>query len=141
MAEEFLNKAGTQALIDKIKSDFAKKADVYTKAETDTAINAAVSGAFHYEGTKAFADLPALSGVKVGEMYNVSDDFTTTADFVEGAGKKYAAGTNVAGVNTGTDDAPVMRWDVLGSTLDLTTLWAKTELTAIPTADVEAMFD
>ena len=37
-----------------------------------------------------------------GNVYNITDAFTSTADFVEGAGKKYTAGTNVVIVETTT---------------------------------------
>lgn len=150
MAEEFLNKAGTQALINKIKSDFAKKAttlegygieDAYTKTETDEKIAAQVSAAYKPKGSVAFADLPAADAAHLNFMYNITDDFTTTADFVEGAGAKYPAGTDVAIINVGTDDAPEYKYNALGSKIDLTGYWSKTELTAIPTADVEAMFE
>jgi hypothetical protein len=38
----------------------------------------------------------------VGYVYNITNDFTTTADFIEGAGKKYKAGTNVVIVDATT---------------------------------------
>ena len=68
------------------------------------------------KGSIAFASLPALSADIEGVVYNVIDDFTTTADFVEGAGKSYPAGTNVVCVDTGSS---VYKWDILGSFIDL----------------------
>ena len=47
-------------------------------------------------GSIYFADLPALTESRVGNVYDIKDDFTTTSDFMEGAGKSYKAGTNVA---------------------------------------------
>lgn len=47
-------------------------------------------------GSIYFADLPALAESRLGHVYNIKDDFVTTADFVEGAGKSYPAGTNIA---------------------------------------------
>ena len=44
-------------------------------------------------GTIRFEELPM--DAEQGWMYNISDDFTTTDRFVEGAGKRYTAGTNV----------------------------------------------
>jgi hypothetical protein len=46
-------------------------------------------------GSIYFADLPALTESRVGNVYNIKDAFTTTADFVEGAGHKYPIGTNI----------------------------------------------
>lgn len=55
-----------------------------------------VASAYTTKGNIAFANLPAASANTAGFVFNVTDEFTTTADFVEGAGKKYSAGTNVA---------------------------------------------
>ena len=63
----------------------------------------------------AFAELPSLSESILGNVYNVTDAFTTTANFVEGAGNKYPKGTNVVVVKVG--DA--YRYDVLAGFVDL----------------------
>ena len=56
----------------------------------------ALNGAYVVKGNSAFASLPATpTRAQSGYVYNVTDDFTTDARFVEGAGKKYPAGTNV----------------------------------------------
>lgn len=56
----------------------------------------ALNGAYVIRGNSAFANLPTvLTKAMNGFVYNVTDEFTTTANFVEGAGKKYPAGTNV----------------------------------------------
>lgn len=63
----------------------------------------ALGGAYVAKGSIAFASLPAVrTADMVGFVYNVTDDFTTTADFIEGAGKKYPAGTNVVIVDAST---------------------------------------
>lgn len=65
----------------------------------------ALTGAYKIKGNKAFAELPSVATATpdmVGNVYNVTNDFTTTADFVEGAGKKYSAGTNVVIVDAST---------------------------------------
>lgn len=54
-----------------------------------------LGGAYTVKGNIAFSSLPAPSANTSGFVYNITNDFTTTADFVEGAGKKYPAGTNV----------------------------------------------
>lgn len=79
-----------------------EKSDVYTKAETDTRI----TGVLLPKGTCAFADLPALSDATTGDMWNVSDEFTTTADFAEGTGVTVSAGSNIYKTDGG-------KWDVL----------------------------
>lgn len=70
-------------------------------------------------GSIAFASLPALSADVLGNVYNITDAFTTTADFVEGAGKNYPAGTNVAIVDVGTGGSHSYKFDVLSGFVDL----------------------
>ena len=63
-------------------------------------------------GTVAFADLPTLDKVEVGEMYNISDDFVTTDNFVN-VGATEKAGSNVYCIEV-TDDQgnKAKKWDV-----------------------------
>lgn len=72
-------------------------------------ISEGLKGGLQPHGTVAFADLPALSNVNAGWMYNVSDEFTTTDEFKEGAGNVIPAGANVYKTS---DD----KWDVLAGT-------------------------
>ena len=66
----------------------------------------ALNGALIFRGNSTFANLPAvLTEAMAGYVYNVTDDFTTDARFVEGAGKKCDAGTNVAIADLSTYDA------------------------------------
>lgn len=85
--------------------------DAYTKDE----INAKISAVYKPAGSVAFAALPALAEDVLGNVYNVTDAFTTTANFVEGAGNKYPKGTNVVVVKVG--DA--YKYDVLAGFVDL----------------------
>ena len=57
----------------------------------------------------------ALAENVLGNVYNVTDAFTTTNNFVEGAGNKYPKGTNVVVVKVG--DA--YKYDVLAGFVDL----------------------
>ena len=63
------------------------------------------------KGTIAFASLPSLASVEVGWMYNISDDFTTTSDFVI-PGISEQAGSNVYCIDTGSG---VKKWDVFAA--------------------------
>ena len=69
-------------------------------------ISASITGALKPCGTVTYVNLPSLFVALVGDMYNVSDAFTTTNDFKEGAGHHIAAGANVYK----TSDA---KWDIL----------------------------
>jgi len=53
----------------------------------------ALSGAFIIKGS--VASIPTLSQQQPGYLYNITQEFTTTSDFVEGAGIKYPAGTDI----------------------------------------------
>ena len=77
-------------------------------------IKAQVAAAFHPAGSVAFADLPELTKASEGLLFNVTDAFTTTEDFLEGAGKAYPAGTNVAVVKSGE----AYKYDAMSGFLD-----------------------
>ncbi len=72
-------------------------------------ISEGLKGGLQPHGTVAFADLPELPDVSPGWMYNISDEFTTTDDFKEGAGNTVPAGANVYKTSDG-------KWDVLAGT-------------------------
>lgn len=72
-------------------------------------VSEGLKGGLQPHGTVAFADLPALSDVNAGWMYNISDEFTTTDDFKEGSGNAVPAGANIYKTSDG-------KWDVLAGT-------------------------
>lgn len=72
-------------------------------------VSEGLKGGLQPHGTVAFADLPALPDVNAGWMYNISDEFTTTEDFKEGAGGIIPAGANIYKTSDG-------KWDVLAGT-------------------------
>lgn len=69
-------------------------------------ISESLSGALRPMGTVLFSNLPSVSSAANGDMYNISDEFVTTSDFVEGAGITEPAGSNVYKTSGG-------KWDVL----------------------------
>lgn len=66
-----------------------------------TYVDSKMTSAIRFSGSIAFANLPALTSANANKCYNITDSFTTTADFLEGAGKTYPAGTNVVIVENG----------------------------------------
>ena len=64
-------------------------------AEQVKEISESFSGALRPLGTINFADLPSTADANSGDMYNITDQFTTTTDFKEGAGNIIPAGSNV----------------------------------------------
>lgn len=89
--------------------------DAYTKQETENKISEATTTAYKPAGSVAeVSALPALTETAVGKVYNFTADFETTADFVEGAGKTYPAGTNVTIVDADTTgENPTYKYDAL----------------------------
>lgn len=89
--------------------------NLVTSGAVQTAIGNAIANVYKAQGSVAFASLPTLSSSIEGYVYNVSDAFTTTSDFVEGSGKSYPAGTNVVCINT---SGTTYKWDVLAGMVD-----------------------
>ena len=132
MARNISTKTTAQRLAGLLNTYYAKKTDLPVKlsdltndsgfiSETviDEKISAAVAGALIPAGSVAFANLPALSKANCNKIVNVTDAFTTTSDFVEGAGKSYPAGTNVAIINVGTASTPSYKYDCYTGVIDL----------------------
>ena len=83
------------------------------------------------KGSKAFASLaPAtdLAASHLGEMWNITDAFTTTSDFAEGAGHSIPAGANVYVANVGTAAEPSYKYDVFAGMYDLSGYALKSEM-------------
>ncbi len=74
------------------------------------AISSSLKNALKPMGTIIFSDLPDLSNVSDGDMYNISDAFTTTENFKEGPGHVIPAGANIY------KEATNGKWDVLAGT-------------------------
>lgn len=90
-------------------------------------IGSAVAGLYVFKGSKTLTELKALTGVKKGDVYNITDE-----NFALN-GKKYTAGTNVAA----TEDMASWKetgWDALGGTVDMESINAKIK-TATDTAN------
>lgn len=90
-----------------------------TGAQVESAINAKVASTYKAGGSVAFAALPTPDEAHLGFVYNVTDKFTTTDSFVEGAGGKHPAGTNVAIIAVTDGEATVYKYDVLAGFVDL----------------------
>ena len=98
-----------------------KVSGLQTASQVQDAIKKAITGVYTPKGSIAFASLPTAAAGNKGWVYNVSDAFTTTAAFVEGAGHSYGAGANVVCVDAGSGS---YKWDVLAGIIDLTELTA-----------------
>lgn len=117
-------------------SDLTNDSGFQTSAQVDAAIDTKISSTYKAKGSVAFASLPAASSANEGFVYNVTDSFTTTADFVEGAGNTYPAGTNVVIVNT---TGSTYKYDVLSGFVDLSDYVLSSDLVAITNAEIDTI--
>lgn len=101
-------------------SDFTNDSQFQTATQVTNAINSAISGVYTPKGSVAFTDLPTAAASNLGHVYNITNAFTTTAAFVEGAGAQYPAGTNIVCVASNSS----YYWDVLGGAFDFEELTA-----------------
>lgn len=97
--------AGYQDLIDDITADIDEKVSTLYKPKGSIV------------GTGLVQSL--LDQSEVGWVYNVTDAFTTTNLFVEGAGKTYPAGTNVVVITQGSGSSATKKFDVLAGFVDI----------------------
>lgn len=118
-------------------SDITNDSGYQTASQVETAINSKIGSTYKAKGSVAFANLPALTSSNEGNVYNVTDAFTTTSDFVEGAGNSYPAGTNVVIVNT---SGSTYKYDVLSGFVDLSAYQLSADLVAITNAEINALF-
>lgn len=107
-----------------------------TASDVSTAIDNKISSTYKAKGSVAFANLPALTSANEGNVYNITDSFTTTSDFVEGAGNDYPAGTNVVIINT---TGTTYKYDVLSGFVDLSDYQKSSELVAITNAEIDTI--
>lgn len=117
-------------------SQLANGAGYQTAAQVSGAIATAVSSAYKASGSVAFAALPVPSAANLGNVYNVTDAFTTTASFVEGAGKSYPANMNVAVVLV---DA-THKLDVLAGLVDLSGYLEASALVELTNTEVNTLW-
>lgn len=105
-----------------------------TASDVTSAIDAKLSSTYKAKGSVAFANLPSLTAANEGNVYNVTDDFTTTSDFVEGAGNSYPAGTNVVIINI---SGSTYKYDILSGFVDLSDYVLDSDLQAITNAEID----
>lgn len=95
----------------------ANVSDVYTQAQTDEKIAAAITSTYKPSGSVEFASLPTPSADNLGNVYNVTDAFTAGATFIASEqGQQYPADTNVAVVEVDGQ----YYFDALSGFVDLT---------------------
>ena len=76
----------------------------------------------------------------LGKVYNASASFTSTSDFVEGAGNTYPAGTNVVIIDASSTSTPDYKFDVLAGFVDLSGYTTHAENVAITNAEIDTVW-
>lgn len=103
-----------------------------TETQVNNLIKSATSKVIEYGGSTDIAGLPALAvAANAYKMYNITEGFSTTAQFLEGAGKSYPAGTNVVVIPNSAGTAYV--FDIYTGSFAMSALTA-TEINAAFTA-------
>lgn len=100
--------------------------DLVESGAVHDAIASAISSVYKPSGDKTVAELVSslLVVANLGNVYNMTDSGTTTADFVGGAGKPINIGDNVAIVDVGSG---TYKFDLLSGMVDLSNYYNKTE--------------
>lgn len=106
-----------------------------TNKNVDLSISS-TAGAYIAKGAVAFENLPTLDASREGFVYNITNAFTTTSDFVEGAGASYPAGTNVVIINT---TGNTYKYDCLSGIVDLSAYQLSADLIAITNSEIDTI--
>ena len=97
-------------------SDLTNDSNYQTDTDVQTAIESAISSVYKYKGSVANQAALPESGNEDGDVYDTQD-----------TGMNYAWNGS--------------SWDALGTYVDTSLLWAKSELTAITTAEIDEIMD
>lgn len=139
---EALTEAKTYA--DTAEADAVATSKTYTneqlaaaKTELQTEINSKISTAYKVKGSSTFANLPTPSEAEEGYVWNITEEFTTTAAFVEGANKKYPAGTNIVCIE---ESEGVFKFDVLSGFIDTDSFVLNSSIEEVTDSEIDALF-
>lgn len=126
-----LSATNTQGAIDEIKAGLGTAAakgyttavapnnhDLVESNSVYSAINNALTSIYTPRGEISCAELTSalLIAANVGNVYNTSDSGTTTADFMQGAGKTINVGDSVGIIQTAPN---TILFNLMGNTIDL----------------------
>ena len=124
-------------------SDLTNDSDYQTGTEVDAAIASAITAAYKPAGTKTVAELVSalLIADNLGNVYNMTDAGTTTADFIEGAGKPIRIGDNVGICDIGTGGTHDYKFDLLSGFVDTSDFVTTGDMTTIDNATIISAVD
>lgn len=138
------NKADTSdiptvpAISTSIETDATSDTKTASPKAVKSYVDGKISSTYKPAGSVAFASLPStLNASLLGNVYNVTDAFTSTAKFLEGAGKSYPAGTNVVVVKSGES----YLFDVLPGFIDLSGYILESEIVEFTNEEVQTIWN
>lgn len=148
--KKYLDEHGLETLVQEIKKTTVKVykikgSAIYADADYVTHATAGDTGyitAINSVGLWQLIDSTwtKITEFEAGWVYNIQHDFTTDADFIEGAGSIVEAGSNIVVAEATDDIPPVYKWDQLGNVLDMTDYQTKKlvdPLTVFTAADTD----
>lgn len=101
-------------------SDLTNDSGFQTASQVESAIDQHLSAVYKAAGSVAsISALPSPSESYLGYVYDVAAAFTTTSDFVEGAGVDYPAGTDVAIIAVQSGGTTTYKYDAMSGFVDL----------------------
>ena len=106
-------------------------ADAYTKSEVDGKLSAVYKPA----GNTLFANLPTPSASNLGNVYNMTDAFTTDSRFIDSEPTQYPIGTNIVVVQV--EDA--YYFDVLAGFVDLSGYLKTADMVSITNQEIDTV--
>lgn len=136
LTTDLADKATTTALnaVKATADAAAPRATTYTKKEVDDKVASAVGSVYKMKGSvDDAAALTALTGVVIGDVYNVVAAGTLNEEAFE-AGSNFVAIRAGAGTQTGM-------WDKLGGTIDLSAYATKTAVTSEINTKIKTLYN
>lgn len=121
------------AISTNIEADASNDAKTASPKAVANYVASRISSAYKAAGSVAFANLPTPSADVLGNVYNITDDFVTTASFVEGAGNTHPAGTNVAVILIDGS----YKLDVMAGFVDMSGYLQVTDMVPITNAELD----
>ena len=111
----------------------ANASDVYTKNEIDSKL----SSVYKPAGNTTFAALPTPSASNLGNVYSLTESFTTDSRFVASSPTTYPIGTNVVVIADSSTGETKYLYDVLAGFIDLSSYLQTDDIQSISNEDID----
>lgn len=111
--------------------------DAYTKSETysRSELDSKLSSVYKPAGSVSFSELPTPGADNLGNVYDVTDEFTTDVRFINPTPVKYPVGTNVVVIQRDGS----YYFDVLSGFVDLSDFLKTDDISAIANSEIDSI--